>query len=87
MNPFTKEWLTATCAPESIINLQSKDTAYLDAVTNEDKSIIVKVLSTNTKVLGIGITHKELLKSPHYTFKEALHKIAELLQVQSISTK
>jgi len=86
MNPFTKEWLTASCAPESIINLQSNDIAYLDIITNEDKSIFVKVLSNNVKVIAIGTDYNSLLSSINYTFKEAIQKIAELLELKHIST-
>jgi len=87
MNPFTNEWLTTTCAPESITNIKDTGKAYLDTITNENKTIKVFVLSGNKFVFGIGFTCQAVLDSPQYTFKEALHKVAELLQLQSISTK
>lgn len=43
ISPFHKEWVTATLAAESIINLKHiigpVNSAYLDCVTNEDQSI------------------------------------------------
>lgn len=87
MNPFTKEWITSTCAPESITNMRHSTKADLDCIRNEDKTIKVFVLSNNTEVLAIGVDYVQLLDSKSYTFKEALHKVTKLLQLQSVSTK
>lgn len=86
MNTFNKEWLTSTLAPEAIKTFSTKDGVYIDLVANEDRTITVAVISTNIRVLGIGKTLEELANSSPYSFIDAVKKVAELLQLQSIST-
>jgi len=86
LNPFTKYWLKATLAPESITNYVTIKSGYMDAIENEDKTKRVIVMSTNEEVLGIGLTYKECIDSGHYTFKEAIAKIVELLELKHIIT-
>jgi len=83
MNPFTKEWLKATLASESIKNLNTITNGYIDEIYNEDKTIHILIVSTDEKVLGIGLNYKELIKSPAYTFKDAIQKVAELLELKT----
>jgi len=81
MNPFTKQWLTATVAPESIVNIKQTNDNYLDCVKNESNTIQVLILSDNDKIIAIGKDYQQLLDSPGYSFKDGLSKIAELLEL------
>lgn len=85
MNNFTNQWITSTLAPEAIINIKSNNNSYLDLVVNESKTIKVTVLSTDTNIIAIGKDYNELITSNQYTFREGLRKIAELLEISSIS--
>lgn len=81
MNTFTKRWLIATIAPESIVNIKQNNDNYLDCVKNESNTIQVLVLSNNNKIIAIGKDPQQLLYSPGYSFKDGLSKIAELLEL------
>ena len=83
MNTFTKNWLCATCAPESIVNIKSDDIKgnYLDVVRNESNTKQILILSTNNLILGIGTNYDELIESKPYTFSNGLHEIAKLLDI------
>lgn len=85
MNNFTKHWLTATVAPESIVNIKTVNSNYLDCVRNEDNSKQVVVLSNDNIVIAIGNDYDDLLKSPNYTFKDSLSKIATMLELNHYS--
>lgn len=80
MNTFTKRWLTATVAPESIVNIKQTNDNYLDCVKNESNTVQVLVLSNNDKIIAIGKDYQQLLNSPQYSFKDGLYKIAEILE-------
>ena len=54
MNAFTKRWLTATVAPESIVNIKQTNDNYLDCIKNESNTVQVLVLSNNNKIIAIG---------------------------------
>lgn len=81
MNTFTKRWLTATVAPESIVNIKQTNDNYLDCVKNESNTVQVLVLSNNDKIIAIGKDYQQLLNSPQYSFKDGLYKVAELLKL------
>ena len=83
MNTFTKQWLTATVVPESIVNIKQTDDGknYLDCVKNESNTIQVLILSDNNKIIAIGKNYQQLLNSPQYSFKDGLFKVAELLEL------
>jgi len=87
MNEFQKQWITSTCVPESITSIKTQGKFYLDLITNEDKTIKITVLSNDDNVISIGKTYHELLDSPEYTFKEAVRKVAELLQIDCLTIK
>lgn len=83
IHPFAKLWLEATIAPESITNLKS-DTIkhnYLDIISNEDKTLKVYVLSTDTEVIALGSHYNKLLLSSKYSFKDALEMISKELKL------
>ena len=81
MNAFTKRWLTATVAPESIVNIKQTNDNYLDCIKNESNTVQVLVLSNNNKIIAIGKDYQQLLNSPQYSFKDGLYKVAELLEL------
>lgn len=54
INNFTKEWLTSTLAPDSIINIKSGNNYYLDCIKNENNTKQICILSNNDKVIAIG---------------------------------
>lgn len=87
LNPFTKYWLTASCAPDSIINIKTDihKNNYLDVIRNEDKTIIVNILSNDANIIAIGTDYDELLASPSFSFKEGVSKIADILNLTHIS--
>lgn len=87
MNKFEEMWTCSTLAPEACIRLKSDDinNNYLNVIYNEDKSKKVFVLSNNDNIQAIGTGYSELLHSPKYTFNTGLHKIAQLLEIKSIS--
>lgn len=86
MNNFEKHWVTSTCAPESIKLIRSVKSSYLNIVTNESQTIHVCVLSNDNEVIAIGLNYDKLLISPKYSFRDAILKIAELLELSSYST-
>jgi hypothetical protein len=86
MNPFTKQWLTSTVAPESIVNIKQSDDNYLDCVKNESNTIKVFILSNKNKIIAIGKDYQSLLNSSEYSFKDGLCKIAELLKLRHYKT-
>lgn len=87
MNEFQKQWITSTCAPESITNIKSDEIKgnYLDVISNEDKSKRVFVISTNHHIQAIGLDYASLISSESYRFDKGLHKIAQLLELSCIS--
>jgi hypothetical protein len=87
MNEFQKQWITSTCAPESIKPIRSVNGTHLDIVTNESQTIHVCVLSDDTKVIAIGLDYDKLLISTQYSFADAVSKVGELLELNSYSTK
>lgn len=86
MNTFTKQWLTATCAPESINNIKDINGNQLDCIRNESNTIQVLVVSNNNNVIAIGKTYNELINSKPYTFNEAIRECGRLLELINYST-
>jgi hypothetical protein len=86
MNPFTKQWITATVAPESIMNIRAvTNEAYLDVIQNETKSKRVFVLSDNDKVLAIGQNYEDIRKPNFMSFIDALQEVAKILELPCYS--
>lgn len=85
MNQFTKQWITATCAPESIASVRSDEKGHLDIVTNEKRTIYVYVLSTDKEVISCGTTYEQLLVPNQMNYGQAVRKCAELLQIHCLT--
>lgn len=91
MNEFTKQWITSTCAPESIINLKDGShfgtRIYIDVVRNEDDSKRAMVISNDIQVLKIAYTNEDIWNSKMegISFADGIKKVAEMLDLTNIS--
>jgi hypothetical protein len=79
MNAFTKQWITTTCAPDSIGTIRSNGSASIECVWNEDKSKSIYVLCNRDEVVSIGRDYNGLRAGSRMSVGEACERVAQLL--------
>lgn len=87
MTPFTKHWVTSTCAPESIQVIRKSNIGALLSIRNESGSKHIYLLEdtrTNT-IVGIGKDYNDIRKPVSYAYSKAADIIAEMLGLISVT--
>lgn len=79
-----KQWICATCAPESIHRIKEIGTSTLYFIHNEDNTIHIWVLCSDVRILGIGRTADELKHSTPCSIEDGVTKIGELLNLSGV---
>lgn len=84
LSSLEKQWLCATCAPESIYRIHELEDSILYMINNESKTKLVWVLASELRILGIGRYVEELQESKPCSIEDGVTKIGELLELSGV---